>query len=776
MKGFFTKLAPLCIAVMGLIHLLAGIPLAVEGIIEEIKIEGNVRVESATIKTYLKSKVGESIELPKISDDIKSIMAQGFFNDVVVETEPGASGPILIFRVKEKPTVKNVKYSGNDKVHDDDIDEILTLKRFEVLDMDKVNADKEQIYKLYQVKGYYLAEVFADIEEEKQNQVSVTYRIDEHARVMVERIEILGNEKYSDKELKKVMGIREESPISFFNKKGTFDDEIFNTDIQRLLLFYWDRGYLRVKIDKPQVFITPDRTSIYISYHLVEGSQFRVGKIEIKGDLIRTEQDLKKTMRLKEGHIFGVTIMRNDIENIANIYADEGYAYANVIPDTVIHDEEKLADLIIDIDKGLKVFVERIDITGNFKTRDKVIRRQLKITEGEYYSLSAIRKSEVNIKRLGFFKEVKILTMPGSETDRIRLDVKVEETATGSLSAGAGFSSTEQFMFTAQISQNNLLGRGQSLTLSLLFGGRSKNFSIRIFDPYCRDTRWSCGGSLFIRETQFTDFTKLTQGLTARIGRLLPRADFARLFVQYSYDETRITGFLGSNELLERLSLSSITSSYTVGINRNKTNNLLDPTSGTDMGSSVEFAGRTFGGQNVFRKYAAKYSYYKMPFLKLFEPEFPSILRESNISLKGRIGLLDHDQGDKILITERYFLGGINNLRGYEARSISPTLPPDDPFESELHIGGNKMLLFNAEYIFPIAKRIGVKFVVFFDAGNTYNDNEEYAANNLRYDWGVGIRWFSPFGPLRFELGFPIDPEPGEDKSVFNFAIGNPVR
>lgn len=738
---------------------------ALEGNVIAVRIKGNKRVDTETIKSYLVTKVGDRYYPVKIRQDVKNIYARGFFNDVRVEGEQTPEGVILTFYVEEKPLVKSVKYIGNSKGKKDDIQEVITVKEHQVLNMTEVRETEKAILSYYQKQGYFLADIKTEIEPTEDGQVKVTFKIEEKDRVMVKRVIFLGNEAFSESELQERIMTRPATAFSFMTPGiGHFRKEEFDLDLARLTYFYYDNGYIRVQIAPPQVFVSPDKSFITVVFKIVEGPQFFVGKVDIQGDMIRPKEELMSKLTLEEGGVYSASRLRRDMDNMADFYADYGYADANIVPESRVHEAERKVDITFHISKGIKVYIERIDITGNDKTRDMVIRRQLKIKEGQLYSATAIRRSEQAIMRLGFFKQAKILSRQGARPDMRRLTVIVEETSTGTLSAGAGFSSTENFIFTGQISQQNLFGRGQSLSLSLFWGRQTQNFNIVFSDPYLLDSRWSLKINTYIYLRQFVNFNRQDAGGSIGVGHLLPRSDFTRFFVTYLYEDTKLSNFPNFQSILNRIPFDTTTSGVTLALDRNTTNNFLDPTAGSEVYGAVEFAGGMLGGDNDFTKYTLVAYYFK------------PVWKGTYIGAKGSLGILAQNQGNRLLLTERYFLGGISDLRGYNLRTIGPTYPSDNPSIRPIIIGGNKQLVFSLDYIIPIAKQIGIKGVIFADAGNAFNDFEPIDLSNLRYDWGFGIRWMSPMGPLRFELGFPIDRRPGEDQRVFQFSVGSPLR
>ena len=758
------KIAIYHAALLAAVLLISSSAFALEGITVEIRIEGNQRVDSETIKSYLVTRVGDRFYAGRIRQDIKNIYAQGFFSDVRVEGEQTPEGVILIYRVVERPLVSEVEFTGNKAADEEEISEVITVAQYQVLDENQIKETEKAIKALYEKKGFYLVDVKSKIIPAGEGKVKVKFEIQENEKVKIRNVIFLGNEAFEDEKLQKAISTKPANALSFLSERGTFIDEEFDNDTNRLVYFYLDNGYIKIKIDPPQAFLSPDKKEVSVVYHIKEGPQYFTGKLDVKGDLIREKKKILSELSLRQGEVYSYGKLMRDIEKIGYIYADEGYADANVVPRTVIDREERKVDLTFHVEKGIKIYIERIDITGNDKTRDMVIRRQLKIIEGDMYSASAINRSERNVQRLGFFKSVKIVSSPGSRPELRRLMVIVEEAPTGSISAGAGFSSTEDFMFNAQMSQKNLFGRGQSLGITLYYGKETQMFNLSFADPYAFDTRFSFQFTSKLIYRSYPDYDKRDIGGSITVGHLLPRSDFSRIYLTYEYKQTELKDFESDIVLLERLPIDTTTSSMAISFRRNTTNNYLDPTDGSLIALSFEYAGRFLGGENDFEKYELSYKYYQPLFWDTY------------MAFRAKMGLLSHDQGDRLLITERYYLGGIYDLRGFEVRSIGPRYPSDNPDNSDIIIGGNKMMWLSLDYVIPIVKQLGLKAVIFMDAGNAFNDDESIDPSKFRSDWGFGIRWISPLGPLRFELGFPLDRKSGEDSQVFQFAIGSPLQ
>jgi len=504
-----------------------------------------------------------------------------------------------------------------------------------------------------------------------------------------------------------------------------------------------------VKVAKPKVEV--DKDGITITIPVEEGRQFKVGRLDLKGDLIAPKMELFKLVPIYPGEIFNRQKVSQSISNLTDRYADQGYAFVDVSPQVIPHDDQPLVDLIFDIRQGSKVYFERINILGNTKTRDKVIRRELRTVEGELYSLTALKKSRDHLNYLGFFKEVDVSTKKGSADDKMVLNVRVEEAPTGSISTGIGYSSIDKLMAILSISQNNLFGRGQRLVLSGQLGSVSSYYNLSFTEPRLFDTEVLAGGDIYNTFRDYDEYSIRRTGGLARFG--FPLFEDIRVYTQYLYEVVDTYNILDtSSEIIKSQKGVSTTSSIYLGLRRDTRDHRFDPTKGSENGISVNYAGRFLGGTNEFTKYQAFSSWFLTPFSDL------------TFSARGRIGFIE---GDPIIpLYERFRLGGINTVRGFKAYSIGPKAPNGEV------IGGDKDLIFNFEMIFPLVKEIKLKGLLFFDAGNAWDIGEPYRLEDLRTSAGIGFRWMSPFGPLRLEWGYNLKPQEGESRSSWEFTIG----
>ncbi len=762
-------------------------------VVQAIRVEGNRRVEIDAIRAAISQKKGQPLDPRTVAKDIRAIMKLGFFSDVVVEREGPPETPTLVYRVTERPTVRESRIEGNDALSKDDLKDSVELKPYAVLDLTTVRKDVKKIQEKYVEKGYYLAEVRYRLDEKPDNQVDVVFVIDERAKVQVKEVRFLGNAQVPDDDLLAYMQTRPGGFLSFVTSMGTYKEDAFQHDLQGVQAVYLDRGYVNVKVGTPSVQISPDKRYLYLTIPVEEGEQYRIGKIAYSGQLLDLEPKLRSLVKARPGEVFSRSRVQADLFAIGDVYRDLGHAYANVTPLTATDPAARTLDLTYEVQPGPKVRFERIDVIGNDKTRDKVIRRELRIYEGELFSGTGLRASKQRVTALGFFETVEITTKQGSAEDKIVAVVEVKERATGTFQVGAGFSSYENFILTGQISQNNFFGWGQTLSLQVQWSSIRQLGQIQFVEPYFLDTKWTFAFDLYATEGIYTTFTRRALGGSMTWGYelngLAPWWAFAqhledlRLFTTYTNERVDVT--TSTTSLLANQFRSGTTSALRLSLQWDKRDNRLFPTSGFFLSGSGEVAPpflspeSVFGKVNLFTRYALDARGYK--------PLFLGIVGRAKLTL-GYIR--DWDAAHRVPISERYFVGGINSVRGYRYLSISPTknVPAlDDPGmrTSPLAVGGDKQLVINTELEFPLFSAIGIKGVVFADLGNAFPEgkfSDPAVTLSLYKSVGFGFRWFSPIGPLRFEWGIPLDrrrapPEQGGgyvDQPVdFQFTIGS---
>jgi outer membrane protein insertion porin family len=728
-------------------------------LIVAIGVRGNRHIEKGAIKLAVQSKEGDVFSLQLLQEDLKRVYQMGYFEDVQIESADRPQGKAITFVVKERPLIREIKVVGNKNIQTQDLQKEMGTRVNRILDYNQINKDVAKITRLYNDKGYYEAAATYEVGTREDEGATVAFRIEEKEISKVEGIRFQGNEAINDKQLKRIMETKEANWLSWITSAGIFKDDAFNRDLTKLGAYYYTEGYIEARVGEPT--ITHEKGEIFIDIPIEEGSRFAVGAVDVSGDLIEDKDVLVKELKTVSGDTFSSKTLNDDIVGLTNVYANKGYAFADVSPLTSIDAEKKEVNVAFDIAKGKLVFFEKVDITGNTRTRDKVIRRELRINEGDLYSGERLKRSRQEVNNLGFFKEVKFNTERGGADDKIVLNVEVEERPTGSLSFGAGFSSVDSLVGMMQVSQNNLFGKGQQLTLRAQLGGRNSQYLFNFTEPWFLETRVSAGVDLFSLEREYEDFDRDSTGGGLRFG--FPAADYTRFNVQYEYESIDVTD-VDEDAALEILESegTSTTGSITAGIIRDSLDDRFLPRSGSVAKFSTQFAG--VGGDNNFVTLIGSVAkYWPLPW-------------DTSFMARGTMGYSFGYAGDDVPIFERFFLGGLDSMRGFEDRSVGPeesrsTNPDaDDPDEEDV-VGGEKELHFNFEYLFPLMRAAGVRGLVFFDIGNAYRQNEGYLSD-LRTSVGAGVRWYSPFGPLRLELGMNLDPEDDESTTEFHFSMG----
>ena len=742
--------------------------------IQSIRVEGNQRIETAAVLEAIKLNKGSVLRRQQIQDVIRSIYALDYFDDVAIffDEETGE----LLIKLNEKKVVRSIVFKGNEKEKTEDLKEQLMLKVLDFLDEQKLADEREKLQAYYDDKGFYLVDIETKVEEISKTDVNVVFNIQENRKVRIRRISFIGNEALSEKELKSVMFTRERDFLAFLSGAGTYREEMLLQDQQILKDYYGKKGYIEVKIKPPTVQLSPDKRNLSVIFEVDEGDLYQIGNVDISGDLIQEKSELLEKVKIKKGEIADTSKIQSDIFVLSGVYADEGYAYANVIPQDRRNKETKIVDINYFIQPGQKVHVHQIRFVGNDSTRDKVLRREMEIVEGELFNRTKIQQSKANIERLALFEEVKLTTPRSSKENAVDIVIEVKEKQTGTFSIGAGFNTLESFQVLGRIEKRNLFGYGVDISLDARVGGLTQAFNLQYRDEHIFDSEWGFTLNAFNIQRRFSNFDLTSRGGNVGVDYPLYRKGLERirLGVTYALVDQNLQDL---SPTVENLFDSGLTSSMTVAVSRDTRNRVFEPTKGSFLRVSEEVAGGIFGGDNGFSKLGFDGRWFFSPFEKSKIP----IVKDSVIAFHFELGYVSPLQdGDRVPLFERYFPGGILSLRGFQIRSLGPKLQiassadPTALVTSDFVIGGNKQVIFNAEYIFPIIKPANIKGVMFFDMGNAFDNGESLLTlKGQRQSVGFGVRWFSPIGPLRFEWGYPLDRKEDEDRSVFDFTIGS---
>ncbi len=742
-------------AVLALSFLLAAVPSLAAFQVVAIKVEGNRRVGPDAIRQAMSTKAGGEFDLARIREDVKAVYRMGYFTDVRFDTEEVPGGYVLTVIVKEKPIVSSVRIEGNKEVESSDIRQAVDLKERSLFKEEQVRDSTRKIVDLYRNKGYFDADVASKVEEEPDGSIRVSFLVKEGEKRKIMKIRITGNHYLTAKQIRKVMETGEKGIFSFITDSGVFKKDVLENDLRKIEALYQNNGFMDSKVFEPQIGKGPK--GLEVTIRVAEGRQYRVGEVRFSGDSDIPAAELAGKVKIKSGEVFNREVLLEDLLALTTLQNDKGYAQALVSPVVEKRKEYPVADITFRTEKGGKFRFGKVEIVGNTKTLDRIVRRDLEVEDGQLYTATGLKDSKENLTRLSYFKNVKIGTSPAPAPGLMDVKVEVQEGPTGTLSGGAGYSSLDKIFGVVQVSENNLFGRGWKASLSSQFGARRTLFNLDFRAPHFLDTDYSLLLNGYKMNTNYTDFKRKSTGGKVGFGYQLSK--FVSGTLSFRLDETLITdaGSAVSEILKEEFSKGAQeTRSITVGVARNTTDKPMDPSKGTTESVSVEYAGGPLGGDSQFVKYFLN--------AKGYVPLFGTHVLSANILWGHTVSTV----GERVPIFERFFLGGPYSIRGFKSRSISPK----DPNTGEL-IGGNKELVMNVEYVVPLLSEYGFKAVFFFDSGNSYRQSDwPWDGPQLKYAVGWGIRWYSPMGPLRFEWGWNLKPEPGESRRVAEFTIG----
>lgn len=721
-----------------------------KGVIADVQIKGNERIEAEAVKLNIKSAKGDPLRQDQVSEDIKAIYKMGYFEKVDAQIQDGPAGKVLVFTVEENPSIQEVRITGNKKIKEKDIIAAISTKAFAVLQRNVVNDDVQKILKLYQQKGYFAATVDSKIDFPKDpRKASVVFAIEENSKVYIKKISFTGNQKMSSRKLRGVMQTKEKSILSLVTERGILQKDILDSDVDRLTVYYHDQGFMDAKVGTPVVERQKD--GFYIRIPIEEGDRYKVTEVKVEGDVYDGKGDPAKKLKLKEKEYFSREGLRKDMDRISKAYMDEGYAHTEVTPDVKRNPDNDTAQVTYRVRKGDVVHIGKIYITGNTKTRDKVIRRELQLSEGDQFSSTKLEESMQRLKKLDYFEQVEVVPTETEQRDIMNLHVKVKEKFTGTISVGGGYSSDEGFFASGEITQRNLFGRGQYLGVKGHLGQEASRYMMNFTEPWLFDMPVSAGFDIYNWKRDYNDFNKDSVGGRVRLGHLF--GSYSKITGAYNYELADVTD-TGRNpsQYLKQQRGEHTKSSVELGIQRDTTDHPFLPTRGSFNKFTSEYSTEYIGSDGDYLKTDFQTVWY-----------YPLFWKVVGVA-KGQIGKIWDVGPEAEPIYERYFLGGINNLRGFKWGDIGPK---DNRGNI---IGGQSYVVGTVEVVFPLLERFGIQGVVFYDTGNAYRKHIIFT--DRRDDAGVGIRWNSPMGPLRLEWGYNIDPQPGEEDFQWQFSAG----
>jgi outer membrane protein insertion porin family len=722
--------------------------------IQHIKVEGNRHIETQAIVGQLSIQVGDPFSNEQVREQIQKIYNMGFFEEVDVSTDVATDGIVVAFRVKEKPFTVEVVYDGNDELSDENLGEKNTIRNQTFLDQEQVKVSVEHFRKLYQEKGYYSAEIIPIVDMVEENQARLTYYIEEGAQAYIKTIKYEGLNVLEEKQLAKFMANQEYSwPWSIFSDAGVLRrDEVAN-DVERIKEVYMNKGYLDIQVGMPRIELDETKKWFALVFPIVEGEPYIFSEIQFEGNSLFSEGELQEGLAVQSGEVFQRAKIRDEITRLTDLYGTQGYAFTEVNPSIEPDPTTRSARIIFVIDEGEMVRIKDIRITGNTKTRDNVIRRELRVAERDMIDSPAIKRSFERLNNLNFFETVEILPKQISPGE-VDLDVKVKEKPTGAFSIGGGFSTLDQFTLIADITEGNFLGRGYMARIRGQVGGRRTIGTITFRNPAIFDTLTSVQADLFSSRTNFLTYLEKKKGGNLTFGRGF--SEFLTGTFTFVAEQIKIDDVDNdANDIIQDQEGTQSTTGFRASLFRDSRDFYLDPRRGARVGVRTSFGTDVLGGSNNF---------YSVSFDALRYTPLP--FWDFRHAIRGRIGYGTGFNGEDFPISEFFYVGGINTVRGFKFGRAGPVTDGNDPE------GGNKQLILNNDLIFPLLADAKLNGVLFFDYGQGFAEGDGLDLD-LRAAAGVEVRWLSPFGPLRAAFGRPVDGPSKDKKWVFEFSVGS---
>jgi outer membrane protein insertion porin family len=739
--------------------------------VKDIRVEGIQRTEAGTVFNYLPLKVGETYTDDKGSAAIKALYATGLFKDIRIEVE----GNVLVVAVEERPSIATVTFSGEKEFEKEAL--VKGLKEIgigetKIFDKSLVERAEQELKRQYLSHGLYGVQITTTVTPIERNRVNISFAIEEGDAARIKQIKFVGNKVFSDSDLLKQIKLSTPGWFTWYSKSDQYSKQKLSGDIETLKSYYLDRGYLEMQIESTEVSITTDKKDIYITINITEGEKYTVSGIKLEGEMLGRDEEFKTLMLLKPGEVYSGQKLTDSTKRISERMGNFGYAFANVNANPEINREKKEVAFTVLIDPGKRVYVHRINISGNTRTRDEVIRREFRQYEASWYDGEKIKRSRDRVDRLGYFKEVTVETpeVVGS-TDQVDVNLAVTERPTGNLTLGAGYSQYEKFTINAGIQQDNAFGSGDSIGVQVNTSALNRAIVLSHTDPYLTDDGVSLREDVYLRTTRPPltnngDFNVRTLGTKVDFG--VPFTEFDRVFFGIGVERTQVQtykndpGFNDSpllyQEYVEEFGNGSVadTTSFplTVSWARDSRDSVLTPTKGQYQRANLEIA-----PVGTLRYYRAVYQ----------DQYFRPIASWITLALNGELDYGRGLDGKPYPVFKNFYAGGIGSVRGYLTSTLGPLDVNGDP------LGGASRLILNGELHFPFpgaSKDAGLQWFTFVDGGNVFADRARIEFSELRYSTGVGISWISPVGPLKLSYAEPLNAQPTDQKERFQFQIG----
>jgi outer membrane protein insertion porin family len=721
-------------------------------LVKEIAVQGNRRVQEAVILGRVGAKIGSPFVANRTAEDIRAIFALGFFDDVQVKVEDFEGGVKLTFMVVERPFVRDIVFAGNKKEDSATLQEKIDLKLGSVYNPVEVNKGADKLKEYYETEGYFEVGITPEIEKLADGDVPVTYRIAEGRRISIDQIVIEGAQGLTPKQVKGAMDTQEREYVVL---RGTVQRQRLDEDVDRIIQLYNDHGYVQARVESSEIQVDREKARATIRIVVVEGPQFKVGGVDVMGNAVLPVEEIRKRIELKTGEVFSRSKLRDSVKGITDLYSAVGRASADVNPNTLQDTPGRLVNVVFEINEGPETYVERINISGNTRSEEKILRREIPMAEGDLFTSQKLARAKQKLTNLNYFDKVEAKTAPGSAKDKIIVNIDVTEKPTGLFSIGGGYSSQDGVLGTLDLSQRNFLGKGWEVFLRLRGGSNLQTGTIGFTEPWLFDQPLAAGFDIFNTRRILPDYTVNSLGGDIRLGH--PLGEYSRWNAIYRVSQDRITNVnpLGSPELISQEG-THLTSLIGLSLSRDTRDSVYDPTRGTTVSLGVDFAGIGFGEKFARSVFSSTY-FQPLPWL------------DHVLSFRLMAGYSFGWSKDPVPLFERFYLGGSNSLRQFKSLQVSPK------DETGTRIGGNSELLGTVEYVIPLF--FGIKAAVFYDVGQVWGPDLSLGTkidlSDLRHGMGAGLRWNSPFGPIRVDYGIKLDQRKGESFGNFNFSAGS---
>ena len=780
---FSFRVRPLSPAMLALALLSAQSQAFDSFLIKDIRVEGIQRTEAGTVFSYLPVKVGETLTPDRASEAIKALYATGFFKDVRLET----NNDVLVVTVEERPGIASVDFTGMKEFSKDDMKtglKQLGLADGRILDKSLLEKAEQELKRQYFNRGMYAVEVKATSTPLERNRVAVNFDVSEGDVAKIRTINIVGAKAFPEKDLLKLFNLSTPGWMTWWSKNDQYSKQKLSGDLETLRSNYLNQGYLEFNIESTQVSITPDKKDIYITININEGERYTVSDYKFAGDLPVPEAELKSLVSLKVGDFFSREQLNESTKKIGDRLGNDGYAFSNVNAAPEIDKDKRTANFTFLVDPGRKVYVRRVNVTGNTRTKDEVVRREMRQMEGAWYAADKINRSRERVERLGFFKETNVETppVPGT-TDQVDANVNVTEQPTGNILLGAGFSSSDGLVLSGSISQNNLFGSGNRLSAQINSGSVNKVFALSFTNPYFTQDGVSLGYDLYRRDVNtsslnIADYGTSTVGAGIRLGVPITELDTVNFGLAYEqvkldlsntapnvYHDYAKTNDPSCTAYLTACSSTTDSLRFEAGWARDSRDSLLYPTKGTFQRAFIE-AGTPVGDLNYYK---LNYQY------QWLRP----LSRNVSLLLNGEVGIGGGYSGKDMPLFRNFFAGGIGSVRGFDSGAIGPKAISGT---STFSIGGTKRLVGNAELLFPfpgMGNDRSVRLSTFMDIGaiagpgDSQGRYKTLSTSDMRYSVGAAVTWYSPMGPIKLSLAKALNAATDDKDQMFQFQLGN---